>query len=75
MDSDKTGQLDFSKLVAEHYDHLTVSEKRIAAFISQNQDEVAFMAAAEVADALNLSEPTMLRFAKRLALKTIQPCE
>ena len=66
MSTDKTDQVDFSKLVAEHYDSLTNSEKRIADFISQNQDEVAFMAAAEVADALKLSEPTMLRFAKTL---------
>ena len=45
MNTNITEQADFSKLVAEHYDSLTISEKKIAAFISQNQDEVAFMAA------------------------------
>ena len=69
MNSDQNEQVEFSKLIAEHYDHLTNSEKRIADYISQNQDEVAFMAAAEVAEALNLSEPTMLRFAKTLGFE------
>ncbi len=66
MDSDTVNNPEFSKLVAEHYEHFTNSEKRIADFINQNQDEAAFMSAAEVANLLNLSEPTMLRFAKAL---------
>ncbi|PKO13528.1 MAG: hypothetical protein CVU39_18570 [Chloroflexi bacterium HGW-Chloroflexi-10] len=70
MSSDGIEQVEFSKLIAEHYDELTISEKRIASFISQNQDEVAFMSAAEVADALNLSEPTMLRFARTLGFES-----
>jgi DNA-binding MurR/RpiR family transcriptional regulator len=56
----------FRKLVSDHYDQLTNSEKRITDFILQNQDEVAFMSAAEVAERLEISEPTMLRFAKTL---------
>lgn len=66
MNNESIARVEFSRLVAEKYDQLTNSEKRIAEYISQNQDEVAFMSAAEVAEALNLSEPTMLRFAKRL---------
>lgn len=66
MNSEKEDDLEFNKLVADHYDHFTNSEKRIADFISQNHDEVAFMSAAEVANKLSLSEPTMLRFAKAL---------
>ncbi|PKO01342.1 MAG: hypothetical protein CVU42_00615 [Chloroflexi bacterium HGW-Chloroflexi-4] len=66
MNSDKENDQEFNKLVAEQYEFFTHSEKRIATFISQNRDEVAFMSAAEVATRLNLSEPTMLRFAKRL---------
>ncbi|MHB8088755.1 MAG: MurR/RpiR family transcriptional regulator [Anaerolineaceae bacterium] len=66
MISEKENDLEFNKLVAKCYDFFTHSEKRIAEFISQNHDEVAFMSAAEVANKLNLSEPTMLRFAKRL---------
>ncbi|MGA9397022.1 MAG: MurR/RpiR family transcriptional regulator [Anaerolineaceae bacterium] len=66
MSDEIVEQVEFIKLVAEHYNQLTNSEKRIADFISQNQDEVAFMSAAEVADKLKLSEPTMLRFARKL---------
>lgn len=66
MNSENTSNPEFNKLVANHYEHFTNSEKRIADFISQNQDEAAFMSAAEVANKLKISEPTMLRFAKTL---------
>ena len=66
MNNDLGTQVEFSKLVANHYSQLTKSEKRIADFINQNHDEVAFMSAAGVANALNISEPTMLRFAHKL---------
>jgi DNA-binding MurR/RpiR family transcriptional regulator len=59
-------QVDFNKLVAEHYDQLTRSEKRIADYMRQNQDEVAFLSAAEIAQQLDLSEATMVRFARTL---------
>ncbi len=66
MDSDSGQQMDFNKMVAERYDELTKSEKRIADFMRQNQDEVAFQSAAEIADQLELSEATMVRFARTL---------
>lgn len=66
MKSEAKGTAEFSKLVAEHFTQFTNSEKKITDFIIQNQDEVAFMSAAEVAEALNISEPTMLRYAKTL---------
>ena len=58
--------IDITQLVAEQYDQLTKSEKRIADFMRQNQDEVAFLSAAEVAGQLDLSEATMVRFARTL---------
>ena len=67
MSADKKKFDAFRKLVSDHYDQLTNAEKRITDFILQNQDEVAFMSAAEVAERLEISEPTMLRFAKTLA--------
>jgi len=70
MPTDKNNNIDFSKLVAEHYEQFTNSEKRIADFISQNQDEAAFMSAADVAARLSISEPTMLRFAKTLGFES-----
>jgi DNA-binding MurR/RpiR family transcriptional regulator len=65
-----TQQVDFSKLVADNYKHLTKSEKRIADYIQQNQDEVAFLAAAELAGQLNLSEATMVRFARTIGFES-----
>jgi DNA-binding MurR/RpiR family transcriptional regulator len=56
----------FSQLISEHFSHLTKSEKRIANFLNQNQDEVAFLSAGEIADRLLLSEATMVRFARTL---------
>jgi len=57
---------DFTQLTAEHYDRLTKSEKRIADYMRQNQDEVAFLSAAEIAKQLDLSEATMVRFSRAL---------
>lgn len=56
-------QVDINKLIAEHFDNLTKSERRIADFIRQNPDDVAFLSAAEVAEQLGLSEATIVRFA------------
>jgi DNA-binding MurR/RpiR family transcriptional regulator len=66
MGDDSIARVEFSKLVAEHFDQFTKSEKRIADYISQNQDEAAFMSAGEIAEALGISEPTMARFARTL---------
>jgi DNA-binding MurR/RpiR family transcriptional regulator len=57
---------DFNQLIAEYYDQLTKSERRIADFMSQNQDEAAFLSAGEIAERLELSEATMVRFARTL---------
>ena len=45
---------EFSKLVAEHYAHLTKSEKRVATYILEHQDEAAFMPALEIATSLGI---------------------
>ena len=69
MENESNTLVEFSKVVAEHYDQLTRSEKRIADFILERQDEAAFMPAAEIATALDLSEPTMARFACSLGFE------
>jgi DNA-binding MurR/RpiR family transcriptional regulator len=66
MDVEINPNIDITQLVAEHYDQLTKSEKRIADYVRQNQDEVAFLSAAEIASQLDLSEATMVRFARTL---------
>ncbi len=57
---------EFGKTLAEHYDHLTKSEKRIANYLRRSQDEAAFLAAGDLADRLGLSEATVVRFARTL---------
>ena len=44
------------------FSQLTKSEKRIANYLNQNQDEAAFLSAGEIAERLQLSEATMVRF-------------
>lgn len=58
--------VDFSQLVTDHFNRLTKSEKRIANFIRKNLNEAAFLAASEVADHMNVSEATVVRFARSL---------
>ena len=58
--------VDFSQVVTDHFNHLTKSEKRIANFIRKNLNEAAFLAASEVADHMNVSEATVVRFARSL---------
>lgn len=58
--------VDFSQLINKCFDGLTKSEKRIARYINRKQDEVAFMSALELASKLNLSEATVVRFARSL---------
>jgi len=58
--------VDFSQLISDHFNQLTKSEKRIANYLRKNQEEAAFLSAAELADRLDLSEATMVRFARTL---------
>ncbi len=69
MENESNNPEEFSKLVAKHYDKLTKSEKMIAVFIREHQDEAAFMPAGEIAAALEISEPTMARFARSLGFE------
>jgi len=62
--------IDFSILISEHYSELTKSERSIADFLRQNQDEAAFLSAGEIALRLNLSEATMVRFARTLGFNS-----
>jgi DNA-binding MurR/RpiR family transcriptional regulator len=61
-----TAPLDFAQIISEHYKHLTKSEKQIADYLRKNQEESAFLSAGEVAARLELSEATLVRFARSL---------
>ena len=59
-------KIDFSQVLTDHFNDLTKSEKRIANFLRKNQEESAFLSAGEIANRLELSEATLVRFARSL---------
>lgn len=62
--------IDFTQLVSDHYNSLTKSEKMIANFLRKNQEESAFLSAGEIARRLDLSEATLVRFARTLGFSS-----
>src|SRR5665648_39463 len=66
MDQESQNPVGFSQLISERFSNLTKSEKRIANYFNQSQDEAAFLSAGEIAERLQLSEATMVRFARTL---------
>ena len=59
-------RIDFSHIISEHYTQLTKSEKQIADYLRKNQEESAFLSVGELAEKLDLSEATLVRFARSL---------
>ncbi len=57
---------DFGQIISENYKNLTKSEKQIADYLRKNQEESAFLSAGELASRLDLSEATLVRFARSL---------
>jgi len=67
MTSEETQQkLDFNQQVSTFFDSLTKSEKQIAHFLRNNQNDAAFLSAGEIAESLDISEATVVRFARTL---------
>src|SRR5512141_2934456 len=64
--TENKNHIDFSQVISEHYNQLTKSEKQIADYLRKNQEESAFLSAGEVAQHLDLSEATLVRFARSL---------
>jgi DNA-binding MurR/RpiR family transcriptional regulator len=64
MDSSVQPSVDFGQIISEKYKHLTKSEKQIADYLRKNQEESAFLSAGELASRLDLSEATLVRFAR-----------
>jgi len=56
----------FSQLISDCFPGFTKSEKRIAAYLEQNQNEAAFLTSVQMAERLHLSEATIIRFARTL---------
>src|SRR5690606_21462977 len=68
--SKSSAKLDFSQVLTDHFNDLTKSEKRIANFLRKNQEESAFLSAGEIASRLDLSEATLVRFARSLGFSS-----
>ena len=58
--------VEFSQLITDHYNDLTKSERQIADYLRKNQEESAFLSVSELAQRLDLSEATLVRFARSL---------
>ena len=58
--------VDFGQLISDKYKDLTKSEKQIADYLRKNQEESAFLSVGELASRLDLSEATLVRFARSL---------
>jgi len=66
METETLSRADFGQIISENYKNLTKSEKQIADYLRKNQEESAFLSAGELADRLDLSEATLVRFARSL---------
>ena len=59
--------VDFGQIISDKYKDLTKSEKQIADYLRKNQEESAFLSVGELASRLDLSEATLVRFARSLS--------
>ena len=65
-----SSKLDFNQIITDCYTNLTKSEKRIANYLRKHQEECAFLSVGELAKKLDLSEATMVRFARSLGFES-----
>lgn len=70
MDEAPQKVMDFGQVLSTHFEHLTKSQKKIANFLRKNQEESAFLSVGELARRLNLSEATLVRFARSLGFES-----
>ena len=56
----------FRQRLNDHFPHLTKSERHIASFLLAYYDQAAYLPAAELAQRLDVSEATVVRFAKAI---------
>ena len=57
---------DFQQRLEDHLPKLTKSQQRIASYLLAGYDEAAFLPAADLAQRLDVSEATLVRFAKAI---------
>jgi len=57
---------EFRRRIEKHFPHLTKSEQKIAAFLLSSYDQAVFLNAADMARELEVSEATVVRFARTI---------
>lgn len=57
---------DFRQRLEDHLPSLTKGQQRIASYLLASYDEATFLSAADLAERLNVSEATVVRFAKAI---------
>jgi DNA-binding MurR/RpiR family transcriptional regulator len=57
---------DFRQRLEDHLPGLTKSQQRIASYLLANYDEATFLSSADLAERLNVSQATVVRFAKAI---------
>ena len=57
------------ELIVNKFDDLTKGEKKVAAYIQNNQMQAALLSSTELADICGVSDTTVIRFAKDLGFK------
>jgi DNA-binding MurR/RpiR family transcriptional regulator len=60
----------FKQRLEAHFPDLTKSEQRIASYLLSSHDEAAFLSAAELASRLDVSQATVVRFAKSVGYES-----
>ena len=61
---------DFRQRLENHFSRLTKSEQKIASFLLSSYDQAAFLTAADLAQELEVSEATIVRFARTIGYES-----
>lgn len=61
---------EFRRRLEDHFQDLTKSEQRIASFFLSSHDQAAFLTASQIAKELDVSEATIVRFAKSVGYES-----
>ncbi len=60
---------DVLSLLKKEYQHLTDSQKKIGKYIIDNFEEIPFMSSSQIGEKLNLSDVSIIRFARAIGFK------
>lgn len=61
---------DFRRRIEQHFPRLTKSEQKIGSFLLSSYDQAVFLSAADIAQQLEVSEATIVRFARSVGYES-----